>query len=227
MLAFSVTYVSNGWSLPHTTASLLSVPPTSSSPRQRRFALTSFIFIIFHLCDFTDPGRYSIAHIRHFPVWFSFHSRMRVSVMSEDEDLFPITSFYGSGRKELSCSICSMRQKMKSTRESFWFEIQVNTGLPWWLRGKESVCNAGGPGLISGSDALEKGMANHSSILTWRIPWTEETEAIVLRVPNCWVWLSTHALVNTMNSKVQLKKKNFNVTKCANSVQYAICSCCI
>ena len=23
-------------------------------------------------------------------------------------------------------------------------------------------------------DALEKGMATHSSILTWRIPWTEE-----------------------------------------------------
>ena len=24
-------------------------------------------------------------------------------------------------------------------------------------------------------DPLEKGMANHSSILAWRIPWTEET----------------------------------------------------
>ena len=24
-------------------------------------------------------------------------------------------------------------------------------------------------------DALEKGMATHSSILAWRIPWTEET----------------------------------------------------
>ena len=23
-------------------------------------------------------------------------------------------------------------------------------------------------------DAMEKGMANHSSILAWRIPWTEE-----------------------------------------------------
>ena len=25
-------------------------------------------------------------------------------------------------------------------------------------------------------DALEKGMATHSSILAWRIPWTEEPE---------------------------------------------------
>ena len=30
-------------------------------------------------------------------------------------------------------------------------------------------------GLIPGlEDALEKGMATHSSILAWRIPWTEE-----------------------------------------------------
>ena len=27
-------------------------------------------------------------------------------------------------------------------------------------------------------DPLEKGMANHSSILAWRIPWTEETDGL-------------------------------------------------
>ena len=27
-------------------------------------------------------------------------------------------------------------------------------------------------------DALEKGMATHSSILDWRIPWTEETDRL-------------------------------------------------
>ena len=27
---------------------------------------------------------------------------------------------------------------------------------------------------LSQKDLLEKGMATHSSILTWRIPWTEE-----------------------------------------------------
>ena len=27
-------------------------------------------------------------------------------------------------------------------------------------------------------DALEKGMATHSSILTWRIPWTEESDRL-------------------------------------------------
>ena len=30
------------------------------------------------------------------------------------------------------------------------------------------------PGLIPKEDPLEKGMATHSSILAWRIPWAEE-----------------------------------------------------
>ena len=40
---------------------------------------------------------------------------------------------------------------------------------------KESACNAEDPGSIPGSwRSLEKGMATHSNILAWRIPWTEE-----------------------------------------------------
>ena len=39
--------------------------------------------------------------------------------------------------------------------------------------GKESSFNAGDSSSIPGwEDALEKGMATHSSILAWRIPWT-------------------------------------------------------
>ena len=41
--------------------------------------------------------------------------------------------------------------------------------------GKESACNAGDTGSIPGQeDPLEKGMAIHSRILAWRIPWTDE-----------------------------------------------------
>ena len=48
-------------------------------------------------------------------------------------------------------------------------------GFPGGSDGKESACNAGDPGLIPGSGrTLEKGMATHSNILAWRIPWTEE-----------------------------------------------------
>ena len=40
---------------------------------------------------------------------------------------------------------------------------------------KESSCDAGDPGSIPGSGRSPgKGMAAHSSILAWRIPWTEE-----------------------------------------------------
>ena len=47
---------------------------------------------------------------------------------------------------------------------------------------KNPPANAGDSrvmGLISGSeDPLEEGMATHSSILAWRIPWTEEPEGL-------------------------------------------------
>ena len=40
---------------------------------------------------------------------------------------------------------------------------------------KQSTCNAGDPSQSLGrEDPLEKGMATHSGILIWRIPWTEE-----------------------------------------------------
>ena len=41
--------------------------------------------------------------------------------------------------------------------------------------GKESACSAGDLGQSLGwEDPLEEGMATHSSILVWRIPWREE-----------------------------------------------------
>ena len=43
----------------------------------------------------------------------------------------------------------------------------------------ESSCNSGDSGSIPGSgDNLEKEMATHSSILAWRIPWTEEPDGL-------------------------------------------------
>ena len=47
-------------------------------------------------------------------------------------------------------------------------------GLPWWLSGRKSACSARDLGSIPGSGRLEEGMATHSSIVAWRIPWTEE-----------------------------------------------------
>ena len=40
---------------------------------------------------------------------------------------------------------------------------------------KESACSAGDLGSVPGlGKPLEKGKATHSSIPTWKIPWTEE-----------------------------------------------------
>ena len=47
--------------------------------------------------------------------------------------------------------------------------------FPGGSDGKASAYNVGDLGSIPGSeDPLEKEMATHSSILAWRIPWTEE-----------------------------------------------------
>ena len=56
----------------------------------------------------------------------------------------------------------------------YWY-YQEKGGFPGGSDGEESACYGGDPGLIPVSDdLLEKGIATHSSIRAWRIPWTEE-----------------------------------------------------
>ena len=51
----------------------------------------------------------------------------------------------------------------------------ASMGFPGGSDGKESACNAGDLGSIPGlGRSLEKGTATQTSILAWRIPWTEE-----------------------------------------------------
>ena len=57
--------------------------------------------------------------------------------------------------------------------------LNVKRGFPGGSDGKESACSVGDLGSFSGwEDPLEKGIATYSSILAWRIPWTEETGGI-------------------------------------------------
>ena len=54
--------------------------------------------------------------------------------------------------------------------------LTVNVHINDGADGKELVCNAGDLGSILGwEDCLDKGMATHSSIPAWEIPWTEES----------------------------------------------------
>ena len=52
--------------------------------------------------------------------------------------------------------------------------------------GKESTYNEGDLGSTSGEDPLEEEMATHSSILAWRIPWTEKPDRLqTMGLQNC------------------------------------------
>ena len=51
----------------------------------------------------------------------------------------------------------------------------VFKGFPSGSDGKESACNAEDPGRMPGwGRSPGEGNATHSSILAWRIPWTEK-----------------------------------------------------
>ena len=54
-------------------------------------------------------------------------------------------------------------------------EITEFAGLPWWLRLKNPpAMQETQVQFLRREDPVEKGMATHSSILAWEIPWTKE-----------------------------------------------------
>ena len=50
--------------------------------------------------------------------------------------------------------------------------LKTTVGFPGGSDGKGPACNAGNPGSIP--ESPEKEMATHPSILTQKIPWTDE-----------------------------------------------------
>ena len=52
-------------------------------------------------------------------------------------------------------------------------------------------------------DPLEKGMATHSSILVWRIPWTEEPDGIQSIGLKSWTQLSIHAHMTFIHKQLK------------------------
>ena len=84
----------------------------------------------------------------------------------------------------------------------------IKWGFPSGSDSKESACDAGDLGSIPGQeDPLEKGMVTHSSILAWRIPWTEESGRLqsmgLQRVGNDWAHKQTsnNCVRGTVNRK--------------------------
>ena len=56
---------------------------------------------------------------------------------------------------------------------------------------------------VGGEDPLEEGLAAHSRILAWRIPWTEEPSRLQFMGSQSWTplkWLSTHLCIYPLNT---------------------------
>ena len=64
---------------------------------------------------------------------------------------------------------------MHYLKASFDFCIPILLCFPSGSDGKEFTCSVGDLDSIPGAeDSLEREMATHSSILAWKIPWTDE-----------------------------------------------------
>ena len=59
--------------------------------------------------------------------------------------------------------------------EGFCWSLPFQQGFPSGSKVKNPSVNGGDTGSIPGwEDPLEKEIATHSSILAWKIPWTEQ-----------------------------------------------------
>ena len=69
-------------------------------------------------------------------------------------------------------------------------------GFPGGSDSKESAMRETWVWSLGQEDPLKKGMATHSSILAWRIPWTEEPgRAIIHGVIKSWTQLSNYTFL--------------------------------
>ena len=80
---------------------------------------------------------------------------------------------------------------------SHLFIIEFLFGLPRWLSGKESACHCrrGRCNLLVRKIPLEKEMATDSSILVWKIIWTEEPgglQSMELQELDATLWLNNN-----------------------------------
>ena len=91
---------------------------------------------------------------------------------------------------------------IKHTYVYIYICMYVYRHFPGGSDSKEFACNAGDLGFnqsLGQKDALEEEMATHSSILAWRLSWTEEPSGlqfIWLQSQTQLKWLSMHGHMN-------------------------------
>ena len=94
------------------------------------------------------------------------HTQKKMTTTKENADKLDFSKIQFSSVAQSCPTLCNpMNREL----------LLIKRGFRGGSGGKESARNVGDPGSIPGQyDPLEKGMATHSSILAWRIPWTEE-----------------------------------------------------
>ena len=81
--------------------------------------------------------------------------------------------------KMFLCPLCSLRKWCHYLQSLHCCWICSILSFPGGSDNKESACNAGHSGLIPElGRSLEKGMATHSRILAWGVPWPEEPDRL-------------------------------------------------
>ena len=97
-------------------------------------------------------------------------SRGFQSGLGEKEDWSRLFRLYHSRQGMCSNTCAHQHNSTRGWPWSLWPEL--SSGFPDGSAGEESVCNSGDRVWSLGWEVpLEKGMAAHSSILAWRIPW--------------------------------------------------------
>ena len=62
---------------------------------------------------------------------------------------------------------------------AIWMDLEIIMGFPGGSDGKESAYNVVDLGLIPGLGRSPGGRnGNHSNVLAWEIPWTEEPDGL-------------------------------------------------
>ena len=93
-------------------------------------------------------------------------------------------------------------------------QTSIALDFPAGLNGKESpVLQETWVQPLGQEDCLEEGMATHSSILAWRIPWTEESgglQSIVAQRVGHTEWLSLLPFHKTLETVPQIALRNFS-----------------
>ena len=128
-----------------------------------------------------------------------------------------------------------MLSKVHLTSQSRMFGSRWMTTPRWWSRSRpfldfpvaQMVKNL--PTMqetrdwsLGQEDLLEKGMAAHSSILAWRIPWTEKSGGLQSvgsqRVRHDWATNThTHTHTHTQNCQRSCNIRQLTVYKCSSS----------